>query len=1402
MYVWKTLKVFLSSTFLDLELERDQLANIFTRLKQQLANRQLSLVPYDLRWRERHSDDPITHWCLQMVRQCQYFVGILGYRYGWRPPQLENGQANLQRLSVTEMEIREAIARVPKHRRFFCFGDIQQYDPSLIEKERPEDRSSIESLKQQLLRENEQVFTFRNQTELRQIVETQLQRIFDQDYPSSKTVEFVEYGLNEALESMLIEKNKDFVGRTRYLKQLEQFCSNSGFPNYLGIQAVAGTGKSSLLAKFVLAWRKQYPKIPIIAYFMSMTGTSRQISNLLLFLAEQLVKNNLITTLPLPQDHGELRSLIRDTLEKCQHPLVIAIDGLDELETAGLNLLWLPRQLPANVRIVLTTRPVDPWPILKNYPKLQMLELAPLEDLEIGEIIRHYAKEHDLNLPNQDIAILQKRAGGNPLYLKVALEEIGTGGVAVGQLAHSIEALFEQILQRLAERYGISLVWDYLGLLSASRYGLTESELVEILQNNSNKKDSEEIINDSESKQKVAPISENSIQNDRFVAISYALQNFLLERGGLIDFFHAEFERTLKERLGMSKMRAYHRWLADYFLNKGYTYSRTLLELPYQQQWSEYYSSVLATSVNFEFIERKCLAGMCDGLLEDWLRILHDPVVAVPEQTEYFLSVRPSTRRLLKSDFIGNNPSSKNVEIQNISNPTDILINRKTIQILAKILQLDLNFVRNHPKHIFQCLFNRGYWYDAPEASSYYDTKTQGDKDPRNSFTRLLEYWQRSKQNDLSKTWAKSQRPLAPHLDSPVLKILTGHTQPINHLSWDAEGKRIISASNDGTVRVWDAETGENLLKLSGQGAISTAIFSQNGQYIYSGGDDYLIWIWDSQTGAELDILEGHQDRITALALTPDGKKMISISSDGSLIVWKIESNINISKILILSIDSSELLALAVHPKKPLVVVGASDNTLRLWNIETQKLLAKWPGHERTIRSLAFDSEGKILASVGNDSLVKLWDIDTQQNLINFTGHSSNVSSISYLPAQTNIPVKAAPGQYGQWISGGQDNKVRIWQSSGTLDRILEQVRWQVSSLSLRPNGQQLVVGAEDGSISIWDIKNFQENYILAGPKAPITQILMSEDKSLAVTSSEDSCIYIWEPQYGRILRKLEGHKAPVQSIAISSDNKRLVSGSEDGQMLIWNCANGNLVSQIAAHHGRIMALAFLSENKLLSVGYFDKIIKIWNLNVNVCLAKMDGHERWIQAISLTQDRKILATASRDNTVRLWNLETMIGYKVLRGHDNSVTCLAFSPDQKQLVSGCYSGPIHIWDIESGACQMILRGHNDLVASVAFSSDGNRIISSSRNKISHIWDTQTGEILHTLEGQIEATEAVKSSSPYFALVKGWETVIMDRKNYQEIAYIPIPLLPGIFYRPNKLIGLGQITTQELHCWELL
>ena len=1292
MDIWKTVKIFVSSTFLDMELERDKLAQIFAHLRQRLATRRLSLIPYDLRWREKHRDESLVRWCLKMTRRCQYFVAILGFRYGWRPDEDDAGRSNSDKRSITEMEIRQAMATIPQANCLYFLAAESLLDQEFAASQKPEDLAAILRLRQEIQAQGTNVYEYASSQQLRQILSAMLVEMTDRDYPPDSQAQFVEYTRSQAVDETIAQKMRGFVGRDRYLQQITTFAQGAGSDNYLALVAMAGTGKSALLAKFINDWRQQEQATPLLCHFMSMGGDSRRLHGMMLHFAEQLQNLGLLA-LPLSQDPVELRTQIRQTLEQSEQPLILAIDGLDEIETSAKELTWLSRNFPQHLRVMVTTRPVPPWEIMRSYQRLAIVELPPLRQPEIMEIIANYDRDHSLRLSDGDKELLQQRAAGNPLYLKVALEEIISTGIAVGQLANSIDSLFEQILQRLKHQYGAIMIDDYLGLIAASRSGLTESELLEILSGNSAAAD---------------------LADDVLAAATNALDNFIVERGGLLNFFHPEFERSLKERLGRGGMRRYHQRLADYFISKGRDYSRGLYEICYQQQWAESYSALLATLTDMDFLRAKSEAGMVDDLLDDFERALENTAVPLPPALS-------------------------------VSSASGITVNRKTLSLLGQAIKLDLQFLRQQPQYLLQSLWNHCYWYDAPETEAHYRPLAEGESAPwqaADPIYPLLESW---RQADTSRSIRiKSSKPLAAHLDSPLLKVLKGHEGWVTGIAVSPDGKSVASASHDQSIRLWNIDSGECLKIITGHSDKINAIsFHPSGNRLITGSADKTARLWEVETGECVRVFSGHQRSVEAVAISPDGRCLAAASKD-----WFIY----------------------------------------LWDIDSGQCLKLLKGHENEVTTVAFSPDGQLLASGSSDKTVRLWDLTTAENIATVAANKRRIYGVCFSPDGNRL------------ISASRDDTATIWDS-----RTLEPVHtltghcWGVLTVGVSPDGKKLATGSGDKTISLWDIESGRRLTILRWHERSVAAMQFSKDGHKIISGSYDKSVRIWNAESCRIAPQLRGHEEWIRTAVFSPDGRLLASGSTDCRICVWNSDNGHLLQTLTGHQGWVTTLAFSADNCRLVSGGGDNSIRIWDRESGDCLQILSGHSEPVLAVRLSDDDRRIISGSRDKTVRIWDGETGECLQVLAGHSGWVADIDLAPDGKTILSGSHDGSLRLWNSETGECLQVVgeampscNEQERHIRSVAFYRNASQLVAATRGQKLQIWDRAGGGLLQEICGEADAREFARSDTRFYVIIQELTTVVIRKSDQQPVGYFPEIIRSAKVSINDQITGVSQGT----------
>lgn len=219
---------------------------------------------------------------------------------------------------------------------------------------------------------------------------------------------------------------------------------------------------------------------------------------------------------------------------------------------------------------------------------------------------------------------------------------------------------------------------------------------------------------------------------------------------------------------------------------------------------------------------------------------------------------------------------------------------------------------------------------------------------------------------------------------------LEGHTGRITRITYSADGKRILTASHDGTVRMWDAD-GKELLRLDAHMGQKVAVYSSGLQpredrYINRGA-------WDA-------------------AFSSDGKRIVSGGADGTVRVWDTGTAKELQST---KVDRTTVMAVAFLPDDKRIVSAGSDGVIRIWDAATGKELKKLEGHTGTVAALAVTHDGKRIVSAGHDKTVRVWDIDKGTELRCFRGHTAAVQAVAVSPDGKTA------------LSGGEDNTARLW---------------------------------------------------------------------------------------------------------------------------------------------------------------------------------------------------------------------------------------------------------------------------------------------------------------------------------------------------------------------------------------
>jgi WD40 repeat protein len=502
-----------------------------------------------------------------------------------------------------------------------------------------------------------------------------------------------------------------------------------------------------------------------------------------------------------------------------------------------------------------------------------------------------------------------------------------------------------------------------------------------------------------------------------------------------------------------------------------------------------------------------------------------------------------------------------------------------------------------------------------------------------------------------------------------TIVVLRGHTGTVLSAGFSADGRRVLTASSDGTARVWDAHSGESLAVLgkpagttrTGAGGVESAVFSPDGTLVATAGPGNTVRVWSWATNRIVAELRT-ADAVSTVAFSRDGTRVVTTGVDLGAQVWDLASEKR------LALFRGQITSAAFSPDGKLVVTGGTDNAARVWIVATQRSLIAFhraPGSTDSITSVAFSPDGRLIASASSFGEVAVWTAPERSSLVYLRGHGGPVYGAGFSPDGREI------------VTGAADGTTRIWSRAGrSIGR--RQTGAPVLAATYSPDGKLLLTGGADGQVRLRNDNLRLLRVFRKYSDAPVLAVEFSPDGKRFLTAAADGMTRILELATGTALLSLGRGGGSVNGAAFSPDGNRVVTASANGVARLWDLRSGKVTTLEGPAGSTLNGAAFSPDGKLVVTASSDGTAVIWDARTAKQLVALRGHTESVNSAVFSSKGKLVLTASSDGTARVWDAVTGVTLAVLYGDGSQLYRAVFSADDSAVVTAGADGTARVY----------------------------------------------------------------------------------------------------------------------------
>jgi len=533
---------------------------------------------------------------------------------------------------------------------------------------------------------------------------------------------------------------------------------------------------------------------------------------------------------------------------------------------------------------------------------------------------------------------------------------------------------------------------------------------------------------------------------------------------------------------------------------------------------------------------------------------------------------------------------------------------------------------------------------------------------------------------------------------------LSGHEADVRPVAFSADSALLASGDHRGHVRVWDVRSGALRHQLAGQsGQIFRLAFGKSG-VLAATSFDGTVGVWNAETGQALHTL-AHRGRVWSAAFDDADAQLVSGSGDYCARLWDVPSG---AMTLELCDHEASVYDAALSPDGKALVSASADGKVRYWDPRSGVLVERLAGHGGILWRLDYAPDGRRFVTASEDGTARIWELDRAGLETQLNAKAGQATLMSMTADGSRLAVPYA------------DGTTRIWTQDGALKHVLSGHTSRVWATAFAFSGRRLATTSVDRTAIIWDVAEGSLRYVLKHDEI-VAQVAWSPDDAELATMSVDGSLSLWRTTDGTLRSRTKVLGLAGQAVIFSPDGALLAAATSHGaEVALIDAKTATIVRRWPAHRPRADGVRFSHDSSRLVTTGADGAARLWDRQGRP-LHALTGHSNpTVLAATFSPDDAFIATSDAGGGVWIWSADTGGLTHALTPHDDSVPALAYVGDGGTLVSASTDGTLRFWDTATGRLNRTIAGDENLYGPLLVTPDSKRIIMTSTDGATRIW----------------------------------------------------------------------------------